>query len=381
MHRTIRLLALGAWLACTATAGRAEIITIDSSTVGTVYDGILDGVAPFPPPGEAPDGDGDSQMTGLAVALKMGAVEERGVAEFPLSPLSGLTAADIDTATLTFNIDDVISTFWPGADFDGTAAASIVVFAYSGDGTVDLPDFENVAGAPAGVVDTTPLGTITDTTLGTTGPLQFDVDITARLQTLLTGGATHIGIVFVTNDNNSATSIDDLGLGAAGPPGVGGAIMPLLTIVTVPDVPPVFDTAELNCQKAISKGGAGLAKTAHKALKKCLDRVLAATAKEQPLGGVTAKCDGDLDPSDSASKVGKAMGKLQAGIADKCGSLTPAELGSPCDSDATTFTEVADCLVEQHLSSVGEAIDAEYGSACALISAVGLDMAYPALCD
>lgn len=381
MHRTVRFLALGAYLTAAVGTARADTIVVDSNTVGTIYDGILDGIPPFPPPGEGPDGDGDSQGTAIAVALKAGSVEERGIAEFPLAPLAGITAGDVASATLTFNIDDVIGLFWPGANFDGTAADTIIVFSYSGDGAVTLADFQNVAGAPAGVVDTTPLGVITDATLGTSGPLQFTVDITSRVQTLLTGGATHIGIVFVTDDENSATSIDNLGPGGSGPPGVGGAIMPLITIETVPDEPPLWDSARLNCQKAISKGGSKLTKTAHKGLKKCLDGVLAATSAAQPLTAVTAKCDADLDPTDPASKVGKAIAKLQGGVADKCIDLTPADLGNPCDAGATTFAQVATCVANQHLSAIGEAVAGEYGPACALISAVGLDGAYPSLCD
>jgi hypothetical protein len=381
MNRIVRVLTLGAALTASVGVARADIITIDNNTVGTVYDGILDGIPPFPPPGEGPDGDGDSQGTALAVALKAGSVEERGIAEFPLTALAGLTAADIANATLTFNIDDVIGLFWPGANFDGTAADTFVIFAYSGNGTVDLTDFQNVAGAPAGLVDTTPLGVITDATLGVSGPLQFEVDITSRLQTLITGGATHIGLVFVTDDENSATSIDNLGAGGAGPPGVGGAIMPFLTIETVVEEPPVWDQAQLNCQKALGKGASKLAKTATKGLTKCLDGVLSATSMSEPLTTVTAKCTADLAPANPSSKVGKAIAKLTAGVADKCADFTPAAMGSPCDPGAITFTDVTTCVVAQTLASSGNAIGAAYGPACALITAVGLDGDYPAVCD
>ena len=381
MKGFVRLFTVGAALVASVGAARADLITIDSNTVGSVFDGILDGIPPFPPPGEGPDGDGDSQGTALAVALKAGSVEERGIAEFPLTPLAGVAAGDIASATLTFNIDDVIGLFWPGSNFDGTAPASIVVFAYAGNGTVDLADFQNVAGAPAGVVVTGPDGSITDATLALSGPLQFEVDITSRVQTLVAGGATHIGLVFVTNDENSAASIDNLGAGGGGPPGIGGAIMPFLTIETVAEEPPVWDKAQLNCQKALGRGGVKLAGTVAKGLTKCFDGVLAATAKGEPLTAVTAKCAADLAPGNPSSKVGKAIAKLTAGVTDKCADFTPAAMGNPCSESATTFADVATCLVDETLSSSSNAVGAAYGPACALITAVGLGGAYPAVCD
>lgn len=382
MATASRLRALACALGLTLMAGAAcaDTFVIDDTTVGTVYDGILDGF-PFPPPGTTPDGTGDFAMNALAVALQTGVTEERGIAELPLASLAGLSSADIQSATLTFNIDDVVGTFGPGTTFDGTAAESIVLFRYSGNGTIDLADFGNVAGAPLAVVSTTSFGTITDATLAVSGPLEFEVDVTAALGALLDGSATHLGLVFTTGDAGTATSIDNLGAGGGGPPGVGGARMPFLTVVTVPDEPPVFDSAKLNCQKAISKGGSKLAKTLHKALGKCLEGVLAAASKGEPLTAITGKCADALDPGNPASKVAKAIAKLQSGVSDKCASLTPADIGSPCDAGATTMAQVATCVVSQHLTGVSDLVAAEYGPACTLISAVGLDATYPALCD
>lgn len=186
-----------------AGAARAETIVIDDTTAGTVIDGILDGF-PFPPPGLAPDGVGDFLGNALAVALLPGVTEERGIVELPLAPLAGLTSVDIQEATLTFNIDDVVSTFGPGTTFDGTAAETIVLFRYAGNGVIDLADFGNVAGSPLAVVSTTSLGTITDATLAVSGPLQFEVDVTAALGTLLDASATHFGLVFTTTDARRA---------------------------------------------------------------------------------------------------------------------------------------------------------------------------------
>lgn len=381
MQHSIRR-ALGAiGLACVLAVGSAQADTfvINDTTVGTVIDGILDGF-PFPPPGVAPDGVGDFPGNALAVALQTGVTEERGIVELPLASLAGLTSADLDTAVLTFNIDDVVGTFGPGTSFDGTAAATIVLFRYSGNGAIDLADFGQVAGAPLAVVSTTSFGTITDATLAVSGPLQFNVDVKAALGTLLDGSATHMGVVFTTNDAGSATSIDNLGASGAGPAGVGGAAMPFLTVTTVASDPPVWDKDQQGCQGAIAKGGVKLSATLHKELSKCFAAVITTAGAGDPLTSVTAKCAAALDPANPDSKVGKKIAQLQSGITGKCADLTPASIDSPCDGAATTFAQVATCVADASIEKVSQLVAAEYSPACALITAVGLEADYPALC-
>ncbi len=228
----------------------ADTIVIDNGD-GAVFDSVLDG-AFIPPLGTAPaDGTPDSQGQPLSVALVTGGVEQRGIGEFPLAPLAGLGSEDIVSATLTFNIDDVIGSFWPhpGATFsDNAAAQALVLFAYDGDGAIQLTDFNNVVGVPAGIVDTfTPYGVITDATLSISGALVFNVDITDEIKDLLDNAATHVGIVWVTQDAGTGTSLDNLG--------VAGAAMPIITVNTVVYEPPIFDTAQRNCQKALGTYG------------------------------------------------------------------------------------------------------------------------------
>ncbi|MBY0274457.1 hypothetical protein K2Z84_03875 [Candidatus Binatia bacterium] len=209
-------------------AWAAEIL-LDTSTPGATYDSVLDGF-----PGIAPlDGTGDAGGNALAVGLKDGVTEERAILELPLAALGGIGAAKISSAVLTFNVDDVLSTFGPGTDFDGTAAERIAVATYAGDGAVGLDDFGK--GSLAGAVDTGE--TITDATLATTGPVRFAVDITDAVRTLVAGGATHLGLVLSTDDSPTGTSIDDLGVGGSGPPGVDGASLPFVTITTTDSGP------------------------------------------------------------------------------------------------------------------------------------------------
>lgn len=117
----------------------------------------------------------------------------------------------------------MLSTFGPGTDFDGTASDPIHVATYAGDGAVGLDDFGK--GSRIATVATNG-ASVTDASLAASGPVQVTVDITAALKGLLGSGATHLGVVFSTEDSPTGTSLDDLGAGGGGPPGVGGAIMP-----------------------------------------------------------------------------------------------------------------------------------------------------------
>ncbi len=227
----------GALLAVLAIAARAaadDVIVLRSGVDGAVHDSILDGF----PSLAAMDGVGDFGGNALGIALQPGVTEERAIVEFPLASLAALAEDGIDEAILTFNIDDVLSTFGPGTGFDGTACDSVEVHAFAGDGAVTVADFARTGVVPLATIDTG--ATITDATLAKSGPLAFDVDVTAALAAALAHGDAFLGFVFATDDAQTGTSIDDLGFGSAGPPGVGGANLPFLTIT--PAAPPTTTT-------------------------------------------------------------------------------------------------------------------------------------------
>jgi cysteine-rich repeat protein len=206
---------------------RDATVVLDETTAGTVSDGIIDGF-----PGLAPkDGDPDFGGNPLSVALRADVTELRSVMEVPLAPLAGVAPSSITSATLTFNVDDVISTFGPNTTFNGMAADAILVHLYDGDGQAVLGDFRRTGEAPV-PVPTGPAA-ITDATLDTTGAIFFDVDVKARLVQALTAGTPFLGILWRTTDSPTATSID------AGTPGqmpgegnetAAGSRMPFLTI-------------------------------------------------------------------------------------------------------------------------------------------------------
>lgn len=234
--RRTRLLAILVFTATTLHPGpvAAADLRLDTSLPGADFDAILDGF-----PGLAAlDGAGDLPGNALAVSLRDGVTEERAILELPLAPLTsaGVGAARIASATLHFNIDDVLTTFGPGTDFDGTGAEHIHVSTYAGDGVVDLPDFAR--GTAAATVTTGPNGSITDASVRIGGPIDFAVDLTASVKQLVAAGATHVGLVLSTDDSPTGTSIDDRGDGGTGAPGTGGATMPYLVVVTVDATPP-----------------------------------------------------------------------------------------------------------------------------------------------
>lgn len=222
LARIATIFVLAAALISVATSSPAATITIDEEA-GAVFDGILDGF-----PGIAAyDGEPDLGENNLGIALKLLVTEERAIGEFPLPP--GVTAGQIASAAVVFNIDDVLSTFGPGTDFASRASKTIFLHLYSGDGAVVLGDFKNIQAEPH-VVDTTISGTITDATLRTTGPVAFSVDVTDDVRALLASNATFAGVVWRTNDSPTGTSLDNLGDSGAGPPGVGGARLPALVL-------------------------------------------------------------------------------------------------------------------------------------------------------
>ncbi len=231
-------LVLGLLVTAVSHSVHGEAVRIGEAD-GALYEGIFDGY-----PGIALfDGTPDLTNNPPSVALKFGVLEMRTVAEFPLPAVAGNRFTGADRVVLHFNIDDVIPTFGPGAEFSGRAASTILVHPYCGDGATTLDDFLQV-GAAAFEVDTTPSGVITDETLARSGPLFFELDVTEAVGDLLAEGCAWLGFVFRTTTNNTATSIDDLGNGGSygGTKGAGGASLPFLEWLFSVETPPTPTT-------------------------------------------------------------------------------------------------------------------------------------------
>ena len=344
---------------------RADTFVLNSTT-GADFDAVGDGwffANPMTSP--PPDGVGDTGNQALAVSIITNVLELRAMGEFNLAPLSGLTASQIAGATVTITIDDVLSTFGPGAIFDNTASSPMAVYHYVADGTVNVADFSPPGLDQLGIV--TP-GLVTDASLAVSGPLPFTVNATQALKDALTAGDTHFGILIGTTDSPTGTSLD--------------GVLPFITVETVALAPPQLSADELACQSTLAKSGQKLAGTALKAFGTCFGAILKDVSPDATLADATTlKCAAQLDPANPDSKVAKATAKLAADVVKKCEGLAPADLGSPCNSSATTFEEVANCLADSHLRAVQSLVTRQYASACTLAIAVDLDGAYPDLCD
>lgn len=356
-----------AYLLGSAAVGHAETFVLDGST-GANYDAVGDGwfFGPL-------DGVGDLDGNALAVGYIAGTLELRALAEFPLAPLGTLTATQVQSATLQFTIDDVLSTFGPGANFDGTASDPIAVYHYPADGTVAVADFNPPGLTQLGIVG---IGAITDASLAVSGAVSFTVDATQALKDALTGGDAAFGALFGTLDSPTAASLDNLS-----PPGVTGGALPKLTITTIPLVPPVLSKAARSCQTTLAKEGAKLVATTLKAFSGCFDLVLKDYADDSTITATTVtKCAGAVDTSNPASTIGKATDKFLTKAPAKCTGLVPADLNSPCDGAATTFAQTATCLALAHRAAAETIVANGYATSCTLLNAVGLDAVHPGIC-
>lgn len=361
--RRVRLLALlGTTLLSAAGPARAATFVLDSAS-GANYDAVGDGWFFTTPPGLPPDGVGDLGGNALAVGIQSGVVELRALAEYPLASLSSVGSANIQSATLTFQIDDVIGTFGPGTLFDGTASDPIAVYSYPANGTVTVADFNPPGLSSVAIV---PVGLITDATLAITGPINFDVDVTTAIKNALDNGDVALGILFGTLDTPTATSLD--------------GVLPFITVETFPTDPPVFGRAELKCQTAIAKQAGLFAKKKQQQLTKCFDKVLKAVSAGGSASSVQAKCVKALDESNPTSLLAKARATALSKITSACTGLTPAAINSPCDGAATDFVAVGTCVLDNHQLLVERMVKAEYRNACAIINSVGLGSGFPELC-
>ncbi len=350
----------------------AITITLDGAA-GAVYDGVGDGWFFAGGPAIPPDGVGDLGGNAPAIIYQAGVVEMRALSEFPLASLAGYGAAEITRATLTVTIDDVLSTLGPGTTFDGTAASPFAAYSYPGNGTVTPSDFNPAGLAPLGIVTS---GAITDATLAISGAVAFDIDVTASVKAFVTAANTHYGVLLGTLDSPTGTSVD-----ALAPPGVAGGTLPFITIQITSEVPPTYSADELKCQTGIEKAASSLAAAGQKALAKCLDTILKRVAGGSPAGDATAACAKLLNGADPNSAIAKAKTKASAGIAKACGTLTPADIDSPCDAGAVTIADTATCIVAATEVGVEQMIEDRYAKGCVLLEAVGLDAAYPGVCQ
>jgi hypothetical protein len=110
------------------------------------------------------------------------------------------------------------------------------------------------------------------------------------------------------------------------------------------------------------------------------ERVAAGDARLAAAASAAEDCVADLDPTLPFSKVTKLRTVARNQIVTRCASVTPAQLGFPCDPGAVAIADTADCVLDAQILRVTQALAAEYGASCGVATAAGLATSYPALC-
>lgn len=144
---------------------------------------------------------------------------------------------------------------------------------------------------------------------------------------------------------------------------------------------PVLSNDGRTCQKAIAKAGGKMMAVEQKALAKCLIAALAEVAKKGTTTNSAGTCATTLDPASSTSAIGSAIAKYTAAITSKCGSVSLAEIGPPCDPNAANIAAVAACVVDAARASAQRAIASEFRAGCTLLTVMGLQNNFPRVCN
>jgi len=147
---------------------------------------------------------------------------------------------------------------------------------------------------------------------------------------------------------------------------------------------PTLTTTERNCQSAITSNAETYDEFIFDKLQGCLSGVLADWAANDGLLEIAHACWLDLNPAGSGtSNVKTKRDNAFADIDSACNAagVSPAVLGNPCGQTVWLGASgIINCVLDQSKQSAEERIATQYGTACQLISAVGLEFAYSYLC-
>jgi YVTN family beta-propeller protein len=143
--------------------------------------------------------------------------------------------------------------------------------------------------------------------------------------------------------------------------------------------PPLLGANARACQKAVLDSFKTFGAKAHQYVSGCLLKLQKDHATGAVTNTTTISCLKDV--SGPTSRLGKARTLARQRILSGCATATPLALGNPCDPDATSIAELADCALDRQLVGVSEAIVGEVAGACGLLDLAGLGSALPGVCD
>jgi YVTN family beta-propeller protein len=145
------------------------------------------------------------------------------------------------------------------------------------------------------------------------------------------------------NDVNGLTRITV----GAGPVARGNAFAP-------PLAPPRFSKLAVACQGVIAAQARAFAATDQGTRATCLNKILKDVADGKGSQAGEATCALALDLQNSKSTLGKARTTAHDTIIKKCTGINIAALNHPCAHEASSFSEAADCILDQHETRVHE---------------------------
>ena len=148
-----------------------------------------------------------------------------------------------------------------------------------------------------------------------------------------------------------------------------------------PPAPPLLGSAARACQKAVLDSFKTYGAKAQQYLSGCLQRVQKDHAAGAVGSATTLACQRDVDPASATSRLRKARALARQRILTGCAASTPAALGAPCDAEASTMGELADCALDRQLAGVTSIVASQVTAPCGLLDLVGLGGAFPELCS
>jgi YVTN family beta-propeller protein len=144
--------------------------------------------------------------------------------------------------------------------------------------------------------------------------------------------------------------------------------------------PSPLGTEARRCQTTLAKAGQRFAEKLHKELVKCVEKLLVAADKRVSDAKVIAGCRAKLDLGNPRSALAAARAAGIAKIVGKCAGQSAADLGAPCDAEATTIPATAACVVDGHDARVARMVAAECNDACTMLTRAGVARTHPAVC-
>ena len=153
------------------------------------------------------------------------------------------------------------------------------------------------------------------------------------------------------------------------------------TPTATPEGLPLLDKSARRCEAALATHARAFAITDHKLLQKCFDGLLREAARGRDTTSVAAKCAEWTNPANPDSVLARARATAAANALRACGSVSAAELGTPCARDAATLADVIGCTLDAYEAGVDVLIAATYTDACALADVAGIGAMFANVCS